>query len=1023
MGKADICFPPHALLLLIILSMKRNETRYSRYITAFCGAVVAVLCVLVLEAQSPAQAQAQDHVNVRSAVHPDYTRAVFDWSSTVSYAVERLDETRLQVSFERVGTPDYGDMQHHERSGITGIEAISGSGAPLRMTITTPAGVEFRHFAIGGRVVVDVLYRSGSAPSPPSSAPPSTPPQAQRSPPPAPPSTPDRVSSAPSPASAPAPTVEPPETVPPPAPLQHYMDALEAHVITLSTTETLGLAVFRRGDDLWLVADRPGLRVAPRVSGPQSEKFPAFDRMEIQGGTAFRMRLPAEARNHFIFTEGGGLVWRVVLTQQERETRPVPLSRTFSSTYEGRGGTLHWDMGHVGRQLTLTDTKAGDVIKVVTVGQADQYGGAARKMVDLEVFESAAGIALRPVADDLEVVADQMGVHVRRPGGLALSRASDVAGREIDRAIGPLSLSPPAQDDQQGMTPIFDFDRWMMGGLQALSENQRILMSGMGNRDRQGRVQNLLTLAKMNIANGRGQEALGFLSFAENDMAEIAASQEFQALRGAASALAGRYEAAFLDLSASELEPYDELDYWRAYALASLEDWQQAIATMPSDLAVLFGYPPRLLEQIGIKLAEIFLRDGNVVQAERILSVLQGHSHTFNRRTLAAIDYLKGEAHRQSDEIEAVYNLWRPLGAGRDDMYRVRSNLALTMLELDQGGITLTQAIDRLERLRYAWRGDEIEARVNFMLGRLYLESGDYLKGLAILRDAATMSPDSEIGREITYFMQSEFQDVLMHDQDITPFDAVHVYQEFIELTPPGDAGNNLAQRLAERLVEADLLGRAAAILKHQVDYRLEGEEKARVAARLGSVYLLNRQAEEALDYLDIAKNLYETHAQDDADNTKIRDIDMMRARGLSRTGKTEEALTLLNAFPLDPDVNRLRADIAWQAGLWEDAADALHDMMIDDDISPQERLTDRQAGLILNRAVALNLSGDRVALSNMRRLYGDAMRSTSRARLFEIVTRERQTTIMADRDTIEQIVSEVDMFEEFLKNYDGSAF
>ena len=49
----------------------------------------------------------------------------------------------------------------------------------------------------------------------------------------------------------------------------------------------------------------------------------------------------------------------------------------------------------------------------------------------------------------------------------------------------------------------------MMGGLQALEENQRILLADMAAKDKNGRVQDLLTLAKMNLSNDRGQEAVG----------------------------------------------------------------------------------------------------------------------------------------------------------------------------------------------------------------------------------------------------------------------------------------------------------------------------------------------------------------------------------------------------------------------------------------------------------------------------------------------------------------------------------
>ena len=149
-----------------------------------------------------------------------------------------------------------------------------------------------------------------------------------------------------------------------------------------------------------------------------------------------------------------------------------------------------------------------------------------------------------------------------------------------------------------------------------------------------------------------------------------------------------------------------------------------------------------------------------------------------------------------------------------------------------------------------------------------------------------------------------------------------------------------------------------------------------------------------------------------------MREIDLLRARGYSQLNRTEEAIDLLNGFPPDPTINRLRADIAWQAGLWEDAAEALQDLIIDASLDLNRPLKSEEADLILNRAVALNLSGNRVALTNMRRRYGDAMKKTARARLFDVVTRQRQNSILADKETIESIVKEVDMFSDFLESY-----
>ena len=101
-----------------------------------------------------------------------------------------------------------------------------------------------------------------------------------------------------------------------------------------------------------------------------------------------------------------------------------------------------------------------------------------------------------------------------------------------------------------------------------------------------------------------------------------------------------------------------------------------------------------------------------------------------------------------------------------------------------------------------------------------------------------------------------------------------------------------------------------------------------------------------------------------------------------------------------------------------QDAADALQDLITDEIIDPSKPLTPQQADMILNRAVALNLAGNRVALENMRQRYSDMMKKTDRARLFDVVTRPRKTSLLADRDTVQGLVNEVDLFKDFLEGY-----
>lgn len=968
------------------------------------------------------RAYAQDSVNVRTGTHDGYSRLVFDWAASVPYTATRSGNDSIDIEFKKAAAMDSSGVDVKNAKTILGFEKISTDGQNLKVRVKIPAGSDFRHFLVGNRIVLDVY---GDVKETAKAAPAATP--------------------SPAPVAVPAesaavkkqdPAAAPVPAVPAAAVAETKTDAItqpvaethniiEPHNVTISSTNALGVAAFERNGDLWVVLDRSDATVPPQISGPQKDKFSPFEKIAIDGGVAYRTRIPDDAN---VKGEGGGLVWKLTVGGPEGTARPIAPERSFAPGENIRGGTLFWPMQRVTKVIKFKDPDIGDTVMIGTVDAADQFAGPARDYVDFTALESPIGLAIVPKADDVELKPSGNGVSITRPGGLAISRTRDVNQKIIEQKTAPVETAnpvistEPSNDDR--MKRIFDFDRWMMGGLTALRENQQILLSGMADKDKTGRVQDLLMLAKMNLANDRGQEAVGFLNFAQSELPEIIDSPEFIALRGAAEALASKYEMAISDLNAPSLAGYGEMGYWRAYTLASLEDWQQAKAAMPQNFDVLLNYPRKIQERLGLKLAEIALRSGDTATADVLLSRLEKDRKFLQPQTLAGLDYLLGEKARQAGQFTQAMALWKPLSTGKDDLYRAKASLALTMLELQTKEITRELAIDRLEGLRYHWRGDELESQVNFMLGKMYLEDGRYLKGFTILRDATVMSPESDISREIASYMADSFKNIFLSKKidELSPVDAVTVYEEFRELTPQGGEGNRLVQRLAERLVNADLLDRASKLLGHQVDYRLTGKESADVGLRLAAIDLLNGDAKEALAVLEKASATYAAIEPKTAEITqKQKETEMLRARALSELDRVEEALRILNTFPPAPETNRLRADIAWNAGMWQDAAEALQDLILDESIDIARPLTTKQADLILNRSVALNLAGDRVALSSMRTKYGAAMEKTARSKMFDVVTRQRTGNLSSDRESIAALVSEVDMFKEFLDSYRAS--
>ncbi len=61
-------------------------------------------------------------------------------------------------------------------------------------------------------------------------------------------------------------------------------------------------------------------------------------------------------------------------------------------------------------------------------------------------------------------------------------------------------------------------------------------------------------------------------------------------------------------------------------------------------------------------------------------------------------------------------------------------------MQLQQKKITLKQAIDNVDSLRFAWRGDGLEVNILHTLGALKVQDGQILSGLEDMKQAADLA-------------------------------------------------------------------------------------------------------------------------------------------------------------------------------------------------------------------------------------------------------------------------------------------
>jgi hypothetical protein len=340
-----------------------------------------------------------------------------------------------------------------------------------------------------------------------------------------------------------------------------------------------------------------------------------------------------------------------------------------------------------------------------------------------------------------------------------------------------------------------------------------------------------------------------------------------------------------------------------------------------------------------------------------------------------------------------------------------RGRMAAMLDRLDQlladGKMTPADAIAMLERLRFSWRGDDLEFRALTKLGRLRIAAGEYRAGLAAMRRAITQRPGHPEVDAVTREMAAAFVAAFEGNSRMTPVAAIALFEEFRDLVPKGAAGDALARRLVDRLVAVDLLDRAGAVLEDQVKSRLTGLEKVQTGTKLATIRLLDRKPEAALEALKVSDT---GDLPDDLKSERLR----LEARALADMGKTDLALQRL-AGDESEQADRLRADIHARARNWRGVAQALNRIV--GTPAADATLTDDQARTVLHLAVALVLARDQEGLRRLDLHLGEQMLRSPYKDLYQVVISRPG----APPVHVEEVVARVNAmapFQSFLGTY-----
>jgi tetratricopeptide (TPR) repeat protein len=745
-------------------------------------------------------------------------------------------------------------------------------------------------------------------------------------------------------------------------------------------------AVFRRGPAVWMVFETtetldPSALTALAGTGvslwsaPQTLQPGVLGlRLRASGSTPVSVQIAGEA---WIVTIGPSAAPEAGGVTFLREAQGPSLAR-LRAIVPGAGGTV-W----------VKDPAMGDRLAVTPAGAPLRGVIEARRFPEFEILPSLQGLAVRAAADDLQVTADAGAVAIWRPRGLAMSRET---GR-------PEDFAGPVPDTQY---PHAELEAWKRQGDDPASAARTLLRASADTPG--GMSQQRMALARYYVASDLGAEALGVLRLVVAQDATSDATPALRTVRAIANLQMRRYADAIEDLSAGAFARDPHAAFWRGLAFAGIGKMAEARSNLLAAGKFFGAYPAPWQARARLALANASLALGDVKEAERAIAIIPPG---LPKDLAAAYLLARGRVQEALAKDDSALSLYaEAMGSGHPET-AVRAELQALLLKARGKKITPEQAADQLERLRYKWRGDEIEMATLRALGEQYVAMGRVREGLDALQTAVRHFPSADMARDINMDMQKVFASAFLGTKTdaLPPVQALALFYDFKQFTPPGLEGDEIIRKLTERLVEVDLLPQAAELLQHQVDNRLDGVARAQVATRLAVIYLLDRKPEKAL-------NAIRTSRQARLPDAMIAERRLLEARALTDLNLTDEAIETL-ADDVTPAASRLRADIFWAGQRWAAAAQASEALAGEAWSSPMA-LSDTARHDVLRAAVAFVLANDRAGVERLRVRFGPKMADSKDARSFAVVVGETNPTSPDMRAMVRQVAS-ADSLDAFL--------
>lgn len=768
----------------------------------------------------------------------------------------------------------------------------------------------------------------------------------------------------------------------------------DSAILRFPFTQRVAMAAFGRSRHLWIVFNgNYGLDLS------EFEKLPATVlskpvRIEHDRYTILRIKVDDNVYP-FVLREDGSTGWTVQITQKKRplaeplkavlNTEPPAPAHVFISVQE------------TADPINVKDPKIGDDIVIVPLFVPGQGMPVQREFVEFSLPRTAQGIAVTKKADDVEVTQLRNGLRVGVPQGSTLSK--ELPDVQPEKAAATLFDN----------STFFPYELWKPDNPDNMhAQVNRLFHQTVESKTPQEGNDARLRLAQIYLSQGMAPEALGMLDGIQRINPAFYRSAKLAALRGAANMLMYRFPEAAQDFSAAELNNSKEAEYWRSMLADLLGGNSQGYDYMTLNQDYISKYPPLFRQRLAIFAADRSIGTKNYSTAMKIFDVLQ--KDNIIAPINHYINFLLAKISADTGQQKEANEIWDKLAEDtkRYPFVAARAEFSRIAWAMENAKISKDDAIDRLERLRLAWHGDNLELNVIVLLGDLYLEKQDYVNAMRIWHGGIQSFANTAEAVTMTRKMQSAF--ITMFNEgaadSLPPLDSLALYYEYRKYTPPGIAGGEMVERLADRLVSVDLLDQAFFVLDQQMRTQAEKDTRSRIGAKLATIALLNNQPKKVITALEDS-----VYGENEPILRQLRN--RLAAQAMAEIGMPEKALFTLGRDTTE-DAERIRLFIYWQAKDWPNVITSAENILkMRKDITAQ--LTLDESDVVIRLALAYAFENDNAQLQYLRDYFTPLMENNPQKPVFEFITTPDLTPTPTNFDEIIQNMADT---RSFIKKY-----